>query len=204
MAGGTLMISRANNLFPHFRKELNTLGFPDIHITDADKVPKLNITVLALEPFPDKIATWFVFHGIKNYIKLLDGFDEFHRGLRCVLNGKTYIAPDVERIIDTLSEWPDVSLKETRRQKEILLMLCKGFSIKQIEDCLHIGRVTVEYHIKDLKRLFNCDGREELINVAHCLDIFPREALCSYDTSHKKVTLPDWAKTQQHINRRIA
>ena len=37
MAGGTLAISRAINLHPHFKQQLETLGFKDVHITTMDK-----------------------------------------------------------------------------------------------------------------------------------------------------------------------
>jgi DNA-binding NarL/FixJ family response regulator len=162
--------------------------------------PKLNVAISTTSPFPDGIATWFIFHGIKTYIKLSDGKDEFHYGLQCILDGKKYIAPDVRKIIEELPEWPDVLLKTSKRQKEVLLMLCCGFSIKEIENCLQIGKVTVEYHIRDLKKVFNCGGREELIMIAHCLDIFTKNDLCFYGTDYHKNKIPDWAKAQQNIN----
>jgi DNA-binding NarL/FixJ family response regulator len=91
--------------------------------------PKLNIAVVTTSHFPDDLAAWFIFHGIKTYVKYNDGLDEFHHGLKCFLNGKNYVAPDVQKITDGLPDWLDVTLSETRRQKEVLLMLCNGFSI---------------------------------------------------------------------------
>ena len=163
--------------------------------------PNLNIAVITTSPFPDGIAAWFMFHGIKTYIKWADGPDEFHHSLRCVLDGKDYIAPDVKRIIENLPEWPEIPNKYTKRQKEILLMLCCGYGIKRIEDNLYISRNTVELHIRDLMKIFNCRGREELIKAAHCLDIFTKDDLRFSDTSYNTIKLPDWARTQQHINR---
>jgi len=162
---------------------------------------KLNIAVISTSFFPDDLAAWFIFHGIKTYAKYNDGLDEFHCGLRCFLNGKNYVSPDVQSVIDGLPELPDVSLSETRRQKEVLLMLCNGFTIKNIEDNLYISKVTVELHIRGLMRLFCCRGREELIKTALSLEIFSKQDLCFYAAINKKAKLPDWAKTQQHITR---
>ncbi|MDR0444437.1 MAG: LuxR C-terminal-related transcriptional regulator [Treponema sp.] len=164
--------------------------------------PTLNIAVVTTSPFSDNIATWFMFHGIKTYVKLSDGVNEFQHALHCYLDGKEYVAPAVQNILDALPIWPTVSLKETKRQKEVLLMLCNGFKIKSIEDDLQIGKVTVEYHIRELMKVFNCQGREELIKIAHCLEIFTKEDLCFNDTKQNKIKLPDWAVTQQYINKR--
>jgi DNA-binding NarL/FixJ family response regulator len=239
MTGGTLVVSRAVNWFTHFKKRLEEMGFPDVHVTGIEKdglnmlinelkpnyfligsnfydcatpymlgqllclFPKLNIAVLATTPFPDTIATWFAFHGIKFYVKLSDGQDEFQYGLQCFLDGKKYIAPDVQRILDGLVEWTAVPMRATMRQKEILLMLCNGFSIRRIEDNLHICKVTVEKHIKELLKIFNCRGREELIKTAYSLDIFSKSELRFYDLGYNIADLPDWAGTQININQFI-
>jgi DNA-binding NarL/FixJ family response regulator len=163
--------------------------------------PKLNTAVITTSPFSDNIAAWFMFHGIKTYIKIFDGIDEFHRGLQCFLDGKNYIAPDVQNILDRLSEWPDIPLNDTRRQKEIMLMLCNGFSIKRIEDDLHISKATVEYHIRELMKIFNCRGREELIKTAFCLEIFTKDDLCFCGSNYNTDILPDWVRIQQNITR---
>jgi DNA-binding NarL/FixJ family response regulator len=235
MPGGTLLISRAVNWFPHFKERFEALGFPDVHVTAVEKdglnmlinalkpdyvlidsnfydcgtpymvgqmlsvFPKLNIAVINTSPFPDAVAAWFVFHGVNFYVKWLDGKEEFHHGLKCFLEGKKYIAPDVQRILDGL-EWVDVPLKATRRQKEILLMLCCGFSIQRIQDRLHICKGTVENHIRELMKIFNSRGREELIKTVNCLDIFTKNELRFYDTGNYSFVFPGWVKTQQRIN----
>jgi len=162
--------------------------------------PKLNIAVINTSPFPDAVATWFIFHGVQFYVKWLDGEKEFNRGLKCVLEKKKYIAPDVQVILDGLEEFPVIPLKATKREKETLLMLCCGFSIKRIEDRLHVCKMTVEHHIRELMKIFNSRGREELIKTVHCLDIFTKEELRFYDNGNSNFSLPEWAKKQQRIN----
>jgi len=237
MPGGTLFVSRDAKLFPDFKIYFESLGFPNVNVTDIDKdglnmlinemkpdyflidsnfydcgtpfmmgqllsvFPELNIAVITTSPFPDAIATWFIFHGVKTYIKIRDGLNELRHALQCFLGGKSFIAPGVQEILYGLSEWPDVSLKNTKRQKEVLLMLCCGFSIKRIEGSLHVCKATVENHIKELLKIFNSRGREELIKTVNRLDIFSKDELRFYDTNCNDVKLPDWAKVQRHITR---
>jgi DNA-binding NarL/FixJ family response regulator len=244
MSGGTLLVSRYTNWFPHFKMSLEALGFPDVYVTDREKdglntqINELSpryvlidsnfydcgtpymagqmlslftsqntkqkmkriIAVITTSPFPDGIATWFIFHGLDFYVKWSDGLEEFQHGLRCILEGKKYIAPDVQYILDELGEYPIVPLKATKRQKEIYLMLCCGFSIKRIESDLHIGKTTVELHIRELMKIFNSRGREELIKTAYCLEIFSRQDLGFNDTDYNNIKLPEWAVTQRRIN----
>jgi DNA-binding NarL/FixJ family response regulator len=236
MQGGTLLVSRLVNWFPHFKKRLESLGFPDVRVTGIEKdglnmlinelkpkyvlissnfydcgtpymvgqllkvFPKLNVAVLNTSPFPDVIAAWFIFHGIKFYVKFSDGDYEFHHGLKCILDGKKYIAPDVQCILDRLGEYPVVPTKTTRRQKEILLMICCGFSTKRIVDCLHISKATVENHLTVLFKIFNSRDRGELIKTVNYLGIFTGDELRFNDTSYGNFALPDWANTQLRIN----
>jgi len=236
MRGGTLLVSRAVNWFPYFKERLEAFGFPNVHVTAAEKdglnllinelkpdyvlvgsnfydcgtpymvgqmlsvFPKLNISVISTSPFPDAVAAWFIFHGVKYYVKLYDGENEFKHGMQCILDRKKYIAPEVQVILNGLKEFPDVPLNATKRQKEILLMLCCGFTIRQIVEMLHICKVTVEKHIKELMKIYNSRGREELIKTAHCLDIFTKKELGFYDTGKYNVILPEWAQKQQLLN----
>ena len=106
----------------------------------------------------------------------------------------------MQNILDALAEWPVIPLKETRRQREILLMLCCGFTIKRIGNRLHVCKATVEHHIRELMKIFNSRGREELIKTVNCLDVFTKNELRFYDDGNDNVILPEWAKTQQRIN----
>ena len=234
MQGGTLLVSRAVNWFPHFKTRLEALGFPDVHVTCKEKdglnmlinelkpqyvlmsstfydcgtpymvgqllsvFKDLNIAIINSSFFPDAIAAWFIFHGIKYYVKLLDGKEEFYRGLQCILNRKKYIAPDVQAIIDDLGEI-EVPLKETRRQKEVLLMICRGLSIKKIINNLQVCKATIENHIRELMKIFNARDRLELFNTVRKLKIFTDEELSFYDDGEYKAALPEWAVTQRKI-----
>jgi hypothetical protein len=67
---------------------------------------------------------------------------------------------------------------------------------------LQISEYTVHYHIKELMSIFHVHSREELIMIAHCLDIINKEHLCFIENQKIINTLPDWARIQIKINRR--
>ena len=165
--------------------------------------PKLNINVASTDDFPDELATWFIIHGAHSYINLLDGIDEFKNGIMRVVKGEKYISPVVKHIIDNLEEWPDCNLSVTKRLKEVLFMICNGYSRERMQNELQISNFTVCYHIKELKKIFHVHSREELIKIAVCLDIVNKNCL-SFNKDKKFIaSLPDWARGQMKINRRI-
>ena len=154
--------------------------------------PRLTIAAVTTAPFPDDLAAWFVFHGVRYYINLFDGIDEFNHGLNCLLQGKEYIAPSVQRIINQFREWPDVRNRADKRQLEVLIMMCNGNSPIGIADRLHISRGTVDWHIKKLKKVFHVHTREQLISMAFYLGIVDRKDLCFFSTKANKVVIPQW------------
>jgi len=102
--------------------------------------PKLHITaVTLLNPYPDNMAMWFIFHGAKSYIKAADGKLEFLQNIRGIREGKAYIVPAVQAIIDGLPEWPEVQSKAAKRQLEVLVMLCNGNSLEELAKSLGIS-----------------------------------------------------------------
>jgi DNA-binding NarL/FixJ family response regulator len=237
--GGSLMVSRAKNLFPHIKRRLLDLGFPNVDITSEEKdslnlvinekkpdlvlvgsgfyqaatpymmgellgrFPKLNIAAVSVYEYPDVIAAWFIWHGVKSYLNLWEGYEEFHRGLQEVRKGKVYVSRNVRCLMDLFSEWPKVGDKATKRQMETLVLICNGFIPKQIGDAMHITRRTVSNHLKDLYQIFHVKNREEMVSLAWELDLVCKEDMRFIDRREKNKPLPEWAAARQKMNRRI-
>jgi len=164
--------------------------------------PKIKITaVTLLDDFPDNMAVWFIMHGAKSYINLADGLDKFSDGIKKILNGGDYISPSVKRIIDGLDEWPVCRLDVTKRQKEILFMICNGTTKEKMCEKLNISMYTIYYHISDLFNIFHVNTREELIRTAYCLDIVKKNNLGFKENKKVTASLPDWARVQMKINK---
>lgn len=71
---------------------------------------------------------------------------------------------DALRQIAGLGTWPGSRL--TKRQKEILSLLCQGHSNKSIGNLLHLADPTVKMHISSLFRLFDATSRTQVIIAA--------------------------------------
>jgi len=163
-----------------------------------DKFPDKTFNVLSMNHFSDRLAVWFIFHGVKSYLKYSDGKEEFAQGLKRIRAGETVIAPDVQSLIDGI-EWPEVKKKADKRQLEVLVLLCNGNLPDVIAEKLNISRRTVDWHIEELFKVFHACCREELIAMAFYLDIVTKDDLCFFDRKMKQVTLPQWAVVQQKM-----
>jgi DNA-binding NarL/FixJ family response regulator len=164
--------------------------------------PKLNIAAVSLGEYPDDLAAWFIFYRVKSYVSLWEGEDEFYKGLEEVREGKTYIAPQVQMLIDHIGVWPDTTNNMTNRHLAVLVLLCRGFSIAGIEKTLHISRNTVNWHAKELRRMFHVRNRYGLVSIAWELGLVTGSDMNFYDRGKELERLPDWAAVKMEMGRR--
>ena len=167
----------------------------------AGAFPKVNFCVLSTGYFSDTVAARFIFHGAKSYVKLADGIDEFHLGLKYIREGKRYVACDVQRVIDALPAWPEMKTNADKRQFEVLLLLCNGKKPVDIADKLHISRRTVDWHIEELFTVFGVNSREELTATAFYLEVVTKDDLYFINEKQKETRLPEWAGAQRTMNK---
>ena len=165
--------------------------------------PKISFNVLSMSYFPDGMAVWFIFHGVKSYVKLSDGVKEFDMSLKQIREGKEVVAPDVQQILDGIDGWPVMKKKADKRQLAVLVQLCNGNLPDVIAKKLQISRRTVDWHIEELFKVFHVCCREELIGLAFYLDIVTKDDLCFFDRK-EKVKLPKWAAVKQGISRKAS
>jgi DNA-binding NarL/FixJ family response regulator len=165
--------------------------------------PKLNIAALSIHDFPESLATWFIWRGVKSYVDLWNGYEEFHLGLQEVRQGKNYISPNVRHLMDLFPEWPDTKDKITKRQLEIVVFLCNGFIPEHIGEEMHITRRTVTSHLQDIYKMFHVKNREEMVARAWELGLVTEKDMRFIDRKHNDEILPEWAVIKQKMNRRI-
>jgi DNA-binding NarL/FixJ family response regulator len=165
--------------------------------------PKLNIAAVSLNEYPVSLAAWFIWHGVRSYISLWDGLTEFSLGLQEVREGKSYISPNVRRLIDLFPEWPKTRDKATKRLMEILVLLCNGFMAESIGEELGITRNTIYTHLDRLYNTFDVHSREEMVALAWGLELVTEKDMRFFDRRKKLETLPEWAAAKQKMNRRI-
>jgi DNA-binding NarL/FixJ family response regulator len=233
------MVSKAKRLFPHIKKRLKTLGFPNVEVTGEKKdslnmvinelkprlvligsafyqaatpfmtgeilkrFPKLNIAAVCIQEFPLSLAVWFIWYGAKSFVNLYEGYEEFHRGLQEVREGRPYISPEVQKLLDQFPEWPKTNNKASKRLLEVLVLLCNGFPAESIGAELHLSRKTVYNHMDRLCDTFNVRNRDEMVARAWELQLVTEKDMCFFDRRREK-PLPEWAAVKQTTNRRLA
>lgn len=166
--------------------------------------PKLNIAVVSLHDFPLSNAPWFIWEGAKSYLHLWEGYREFRRGFQIVREGKPYIAPKVQSLIDRCEEWPDTKNKLTKRQKECLIMLCCGLIPDQIGEALNVSRSTVYNHLYGLYAEFHVHNRNEMVALAWEMELVTPRDIQLYNRKNERKDdrlVPQWAVVKRNCDR---
>ncbi|MFO7977614.1 MAG: response regulator transcription factor [Bacteroidales bacterium] len=162
---------------------------PDIVFMDV-QMPVMNgieATRLALQQYPDlKIVAISMFGDEEYLVSMLEagvkGFllktveeSELKKALSLVADNKNYFS---DELIPTLtnsivksrskeeSQVPELREDLTKREVEILDLICKGYTIKEISEKLFISQRTVDGHKANLFRKTGVDSSVKLVTFA--------------------------------------
>jgi len=121
------------------------------------------------------IITQFMKKGGNGYLLKNMEREELITAIDLVLDGSVYLSKAAsEKIIQQLQayELPGKNLPAlTRREKEILQLLSKGFTSQEIAGKLFLSSFTIDTHRKNMLQKFNVHNTQALINVANELRI---------------------------------
>ena len=222
MAGGTLVVSRATNLFSHLKKRFEQLGFADVTVTGVEKdglymliselKPRLVIVgaefylsatpymmsdllrrfkglnvvavSVSLVPYPADRAMSFIVNGVKSYITILDGLEQFYKGLDLVKEGKSFVSASVQERIEIRNELPRPATEVTDRELEVLRFMRNGFTGLEIADALAVSLRTVNFHKREMYGKFSVRNESELIRVADTLKLVKEDELHFYGRNY--------------------
>jgi DNA-binding NarL/FixJ family response regulator len=163
-------IRSISTLMPHLvLMDLTMPGIDGIEaITEIKRrFPQVRILVLTLHRTEEYIHESLK-AGADGYILKDATHDELRVAIRSVLNGKTYLSPDISSKVLTVflgggknggftSPWATV----THRERQVLKLVAEGHSNKFIADYLCLSVKTVEKHRSNLMRkldLHNASG----------------------------------------------
>lgn len=114
-------------------------------------------------------------NGANGFIPKTCGTQTMLRALQSVIDGEIYFYPDlktpVEMQLDEMLTQKDISEKLTSRQLEVLNIMAKGASNKEIAKMLFISEPTVKSHISIIYQLFDVNKRVECIRKAEWLGL---------------------------------
>ncbi len=156
---------------------------PDLCIVDMD-MPEMNglqASEILLKSFPDLRILVLTMHkekslikkmmslGIKGYLIKTCDKEEFLFAINRILKNKTHFS---EEVIETMVRESEISDDNSGisklallsgREKEIIRLLCQGFSNNQIAEKLFISSKTVDNHRTNLMRKLDVHNIVELI-----------------------------------------
>lgn len=158
----------AINLARRFRPDVVLMDI-NMPVTDgitATKVIKKefpNTRIIALTVYEDEQVVEMVKAGVSAYILKDVAAQELMTTIRRVMDGSVFIHPRVaNRVVKELSsERRRYENKLTRRERDILEMLVKGNSNKEIAELLYISEKTVKNHLTNIFRKLSVKDRTQ-------------------------------------------
>ncbi|HNP19697.1 MAG TPA: response regulator transcription factor [Fulvivirga sp.] len=128
--------------------------------------PDMKVIVLSMHDDPSVLKD-LLKENIDSFVLKNDAHSSLMQALDKVTSGKKYFSDEISEIlvrqINSPTEKSDLSPRET----EIIKLIAKDFSTKQIAEVLFISEKTVETHRKNILRKTNCSTVVGLVNYAH-------------------------------------
>jgi len=214
----TLVMSRAENLFPHWKVFLEKLGYRNVLFTCKERdsldalikdykpenlifgcgfyqratpymmlrmlkrLPRMNVVAVNVHEFPDDLGMRFIANGVQSYVNMMDGMDEFVKGLCIVRDGGIYIAKGVMDRLEMRREFPKAANEISDREIEVLGLICSGYMELEMAETMGISRKTIINHrtslytnlsVRNPAELMLCALQNDFVNKDE-LDFYPR------------------------------
>lgn len=147
----------ALQLLQHLQLDLLVTDFslPDVQHTSflndiRARFPDLPVLVLSMHDEAEVIREVLAC-GVKGYVLKSNSREELVRAIRHLMLGEQYVSPEVSlKLLEARQKTNASAL--TEREIEIVRLIAKEFSNKQIADLLFISERTVESHRKNIFR----------------------------------------------------
>lgn len=132
------------------------------------------VKILTLTRHTDKAYLQaFLQAGVSGYVLKQSEAEELLRAIRVISAGGSYLDPAVTgTVFDTYVVKPNKQLGETQsdllsdRESEVLRLIARGYSNKEIADQLETSIKTIEMQKAGALRKLNINGRNEIVSYA--------------------------------------
>lgn len=129
------------------------------------RFPNVKVVVLSMHS-DDEYYFRMVEVGAKGFILKNSSIDEVVASIRTVAEGGNYFSQELLRNLvgnlkQSRSEHPEKVLSE--REREILLLICKGLSNQEIAEALFISKRTVDKHRANILEKTECRNTANLV-----------------------------------------
>lgn len=126
------------------------------------------VQVIALTSFQEKelVQDALQAGAIGYLLKNVTG-DDLYQAICRAYAGRPTLAPEaIQALIKPIEEEPALGKDLTRREREVLGLLAKGYSNPEIAERLVVSRATVKVHISSILTKLNVSNRSEAISLA--------------------------------------
>ena len=105
--------------------------------------------------------------GVNGYVLKKDTQNELLQAIREVQAGKVFLSNDINKVLIVNLQNPDEGRLLTDREREILKLIAREFTNKQIAEALFISERTVETHRKNIFKKTGTNSLVGLIKFAY-------------------------------------
>ena len=159
-------------------EDLNTMNGFQICTMLREKYKNIRIVAHSVYDDADRVAA-ILKAGAQGFVSKKSGFEELVQAVKQVHLGETYICFETTSKLKNLNEFlrgMETNLKSkgeifSQREREVLELLAKGKSSKEIADKLFITERTVESHRKNMIEKGRVKNTVELIAYASALGL---------------------------------
>ncbi len=158
----------------------NTNGYEICHILN-EEYPSIKVVAHSVYDDADRVAL-ILKAGALGFVSKKSGFEELVQAVKMVARGEVYICSETSRRLKNLNKFlmgieNNLRAKEEKfsmREKEVLDLLARGKSSRQIADSLFINERTVESHRKNMMEKGEVKNTAELIAFASSLGLIKK------------------------------
>jgi two-component system, NarL family, nitrate/nitrite response regulator NarL len=150
---------------------ITDLNLPDIFGLDLIRKvrhyhPEIKVIVLSMHD-EVHIVREVLKADVNAYVLKNDSHKELYDAISQVMNGKIYLSDAINKMLITSLRFPDENKLLSIREREILKLIAKEFSNRQIAEELFISERTVETHRKNIFRKTKTNTLVGLIKFAY-------------------------------------
>ena len=168
--------SNGHEFLAYLDQELPDLVLLDIAMPEMDG---LQAALIALHKHPDlKIITLSMYvdqdyyfnmvdAGVKGFLLKNSDLNEVRQTMDCVTNGGNFFSSEllinlVNALKNSSTEISSGSFL-TEREKEVILLICRGYSTQEIADHLFLSKRTIDTHRANILAKTNCKNTASLV-----------------------------------------
>jgi DNA-binding NarL/FixJ family response regulator len=162
------------------------IAMPDLNGVEATRQvmeidPGIKVVALSMQSDGPVVRRMFQ-AGAAGYLLKDCAFEELVKAIRTVLNGRTYLSPDIAGVVvrNLASAEHNVASPLTAKEREVLQLIAEGKSTKEIAQVLSVSVKTIDTHRQHIM------DKLDIHNVAELTRYAIREGLTSADARPRK------------------